>query len=342
MRIGAFTQEGGIITASGAASGNAGKNLSITIGSGNAAGNSAGGSLAIKAGGSSGTAAAGVISLQPGFAGGTGISGSVQILPFNNAAGGTTQLAFFSYGGTTSVGFKAADTIAANVVWTLPAADGSNSQVLQTNGAGVLSWVNQAVTRPSTNKTTPVAADSILLFDSASSNSPVYSTWTQTLNALNIVTASANGILVRTAAGTYTSRTMAASATAGQQGVVITNGDGVAGAPTVGLSISGLTAGTPNATTVIPAYDGTNNVKITPASIVTARIVRGTFTSATLTANVLTITHNLAVAGVLVQVYDDSNNLVQPDNITLSSNNATAVDLTSFTVSGTWSYVVFG
>jgi hypothetical protein len=38
------------------------------------------------------------------------------------------------------VGFKAPSTITSNRIWTLPAADGTNSQVLSTNGSGVLSW----------------------------------------------------------------------------------------------------------------------------------------------------------------------------------------------------------
>jgi hypothetical protein len=38
------------------------------------------------------------------------------------------------------VGFKAPAAITSNRVWTLPAADGTNGQVLSTNGAGVLSW----------------------------------------------------------------------------------------------------------------------------------------------------------------------------------------------------------
>ena len=38
------------------------------------------------------------------------------------------------------VGFKAPATITSNRVWTLPAADGTNGQVLSTNGSGVLSW----------------------------------------------------------------------------------------------------------------------------------------------------------------------------------------------------------
>jgi hypothetical protein len=40
------------------------------------------------------------------------------------------------------VAFQGAATIAANVTWTLPAADGTNGQILGTNGSGVLAWVD--------------------------------------------------------------------------------------------------------------------------------------------------------------------------------------------------------
>lgn len=43
--------------------------------------------------------------------------------------------------GTNTVGFKAPDSIAADVTWTLPAADGTSGQVLSTSGTGTLSWV---------------------------------------------------------------------------------------------------------------------------------------------------------------------------------------------------------
>jgi hypothetical protein len=46
--------------------------------------------------------------------------------------------------GTNYVALKAANNIAANVTWTLPPADGTANQVLKTNGAGVLSWANNA------------------------------------------------------------------------------------------------------------------------------------------------------------------------------------------------------
>ena len=42
--------------------------------------------------------------------------------------------------GTNYVGFQAPSTIAADVLWTLPATDGTSNQVLKTDGAGTLSW----------------------------------------------------------------------------------------------------------------------------------------------------------------------------------------------------------
>lgn len=42
--------------------------------------------------------------------------------------------------GTNYVAFRAPNSIAADVTWTLPNADGTNGQVLQTNGTGTLSW----------------------------------------------------------------------------------------------------------------------------------------------------------------------------------------------------------
>jgi len=43
------------------------------------------------------------------------------------------------------VGFKAPATVGSNLVWTLPATDGSASQYLQTNGSGVLAWSTVSV-----------------------------------------------------------------------------------------------------------------------------------------------------------------------------------------------------
>jgi hypothetical protein len=42
------------------------------------------------------------------------------------------------------VAFQGASTIASNVTWTLPAADGTSGQTLATDGSGALSWVSRA------------------------------------------------------------------------------------------------------------------------------------------------------------------------------------------------------
>ena len=47
--------------------------------------------------------------------------------------------------GSHYVGFQAPTTVSTNKVWTLPAADGSASQYLQTNGSGVLSWASVTI-----------------------------------------------------------------------------------------------------------------------------------------------------------------------------------------------------
>ena len=51
-----------------------------------------------------------------------------------------SDLRFADADSTHWVAFQAPATVAANVTWTLPATDGTSGQVMQTNGAGTLSW----------------------------------------------------------------------------------------------------------------------------------------------------------------------------------------------------------
>jgi len=46
--------------------------------------------------------------------------------------------------GSHYVGFQSAATVSTNIVWTLPAADGTSGQVLKTDGSGNLSWAADA------------------------------------------------------------------------------------------------------------------------------------------------------------------------------------------------------
>lgn len=61
------------------------------------------------------------------------------------------------------------------------------------------------------------------------------------------------------------------------------------------------------------------------------------FTSANLSAGVLTVTHNLGHKLCQVQVFDNNDKQIIPDEITLSGTTALTVDLSSYgTISGTW------
>ena len=50
-----------------------------------------------------------------------------------------------NFNGTHYVGFQAPAVVLADVVWTLPGADGTSAQVLSTNGSGTLSWITPPV-----------------------------------------------------------------------------------------------------------------------------------------------------------------------------------------------------
>lgn len=188
-------------------------------------------------------------------------------------------------------------------------------------------------------------------------------TVTNFMNDLDIVNGiTADGMIVRTAADTYASRTITASAVAGDEGISVVNGDGVAGNPTVGLDINGLAADAGAVSTdVVALFDGTNNVKTTLAQIATAinsatnlgdlddvnansatdtagniLVADGTDSydtqtvqfiySSTGTANTThTVNHALGQQFVNVTVLDSSNNVIIPQSITYTDANNVSV-----------------
>jgi hypothetical protein len=56
-----------------------------------------------------------------------------------------TDLRFSDSDSSNWVAFQGPSTISSNVTWTLPAADGTNNQVLTTNASGTLSWSTQSI-----------------------------------------------------------------------------------------------------------------------------------------------------------------------------------------------------
>jgi hypothetical protein len=69
-------------------------------------------------------------------------SGTLALAPRTSGTGNTNELRFLELAtnGVNYVGFKAPDSIASNKIWTLPSADGSSGQYLNTNGSGALAW----------------------------------------------------------------------------------------------------------------------------------------------------------------------------------------------------------
>ena len=67
-----------------------------------------------------------------------------SVLPTGTGAGNTGQVRWYELAanGTNYTAFKAADAMAANVVYTLPSADGSSGNMLTTNGSGTLNWTS--------------------------------------------------------------------------------------------------------------------------------------------------------------------------------------------------------
>ena len=61
--------------------------------------------------------------------------------------------------GANYVGFRAPNSIASDVTWTLPDADGTSGQVLSTNGSGTLSWANDGVINFTSNRNTAAPND---------------------------------------------------------------------------------------------------------------------------------------------------------------------------------------
>jgi hypothetical protein len=88
-------------------------------------------------------------------------TGALDVLG-NSTAGSNIKLYEDTDNGTNYVAFKAPDTIASNVTWTLPAADGTSAQVLQTNGSGTLSFATV-----SGGSATPAGSNTQVQFNNA-------------------------------------------------------------------------------------------------------------------------------------------------------------------------------
>ena len=97
------------------------------------------------------------------------LSFSTPLAVIGNATSGSEiRLPEDTDNGSNYVAIKAPDTLASNLTLTLPSADGTSGQVLQTNGSGVLSFSSDLPTTSFTGATveTSIAdSDLVLIYD---------------------------------------------------------------------------------------------------------------------------------------------------------------------------------
>jgi hypothetical protein len=155
------------------------------------------------------------IAFSPAGTGRVLITGNTQLQ-------GQTDLRFADSDSSNWVGFQAPATIAADVLWTLPAADGTSGQVLTTNASGTLSWSSKSVTV--TDETA-----------SATTHYPLFTTSTSgTVTGVNVSTTKMT-YQPSTGRMTLAGAQTASSTTTGT--FVVTGGVGISGALYVGADI---------------------------------------------------------------------------------------------------------
>ena len=89
----------------------------------------------------------GTISGAAAFYGSGGVNTTGPVVSSGNViidgtGSAVSELRFADRDGSNFVGLKAAETLSTNLVWTLPAVDGSAGSLLQTDGNGGLSWMS--------------------------------------------------------------------------------------------------------------------------------------------------------------------------------------------------------
>ena len=131
-------------------------------------------------------------------------------------------------------------------------ADNSTDSVILSGGDGVnvdftssTNTVTLSFTRAGMTDTAVEATDTIAFFDGSNGDEPEYRSFSDMLQDLDVPNnvGAGTGILVKTgdAPDTYTTRAVEVSVLEDEVGLSITNGDGIAGNPTFGLDIVGLT-----------------------------------------------------------------------------------------------------
>ena len=113
-----------------------------------------------------------------------------------STSGGTLKIMEDTDNGSNFIGLKAPDTIGSNFTLTLPTTDGTNGQVLGTNGSGVLSFVSttSSIAGASDTNISSASSGQILVHDGSDSFDNVSVSGDATLASNGALTISANAV----------------------------------------------------------------------------------------------------------------------------------------------------
>ena len=142
-------------------------------------------------------------------------------------------------------------------------------------GASAANTVTVAFARDGMSDTPVTLTDTFAFFDGSNANAPEYRSFEDFLTDLQIPNGlSALGIPVQVSAGVWESREIVASLVGSELGIVVNDGDGINGNPTVGISIDGLVEETDIVTgddfLMFYSVSAQTNYKVTVDSILAA------------------------------------------------------------------------
>lgn len=190
--------------------------------------------------------------------GGIGLAGNAYVgghlAVFNNYIDlkARSEIRFSDTDSSNYVGFRGASTIASNVVWTLPSADGSVGQVLQTNGAGTLAWAN--VSGSGSGGTVAGTDTQIQYNDNNAFGASASFTYNSDTNTMTVVNVSSSGTIIAT------NNTASTNSTTGA--VTVTGGVGIGGQLNVAGTVNKFTSSQASSSTTTGAVVVTGGVGV--------------------------------------------------------------------------------